>query len=479
MNNRILKSILKFYIPSIISFFLGMISAIVLTRVFEPSVYGTLNVFNNTSALILSISYLGLDAAYIRFYNEAPEGFTSKDLCYSLLTICTTILGICGFIISVFFSESFTDHVFGFSSRIVCISLFCNVGAQLVLRFFLISYRMNLDTKKYAIVTVLMQIATKFCVIVAAVFTSSIISVVFFNTAGVFAMMIFMIVIFHDTVIPRNRKMIPWRTGKEVFRYGVLELPAPIITQLNLFLSQQIIKIRFGMEGVGIYSSANYFLTIFGVLQSGFATFWSAFVYANYKDKQSIIKQAHDYLFLAVIFAYGLLILSKDIVYILIGKNYHDSKEFFALILFYPVMMLLTETTGCGIYIKKKNYISLLINISVVTINLTTAYLLAPVLHLKGVAMAYGCSGLLYYVLATIFGQRYYSSIVSLKKSIVGLLILISMFATSFFIQGTEIYFCILVELIVAGIIYKKELRMVILQGKNLLRNSIERISNE
>lgn len=479
MNNGIIKNILKFYIPSIISFLLGMLSAVVLTRVFEPSVYGTLNVFNNTSALVLSISYLGLDAAYIRFYNETPNGFTPKDLCYSLLSICVVILGVAGFIITSLFFEDFTKHIFGFPSRLICMALFCNVGAQLILRFFLISYRMNLDTKKYAIVTILMQVATKFCVVLAALFTADITRVVFFNTIGIFGMMLFMMGIYHDTIIPQNRKRISWKRGKEVFRYGALESPVPIITQLNLFLSQQIIKFRFGMEGVGIYSSANYFLTIFGVLQSGFATFWSAFVYANYKKERTLIKQIHDYLFMAVIFAYGLLILSKDIIYLLIGKDYHDSKEFFALILFYPAMILLTETTGCGINIEKKNHISLLINLLVAVVNLMAAYLLAPVWNLKGVAAAYGCSGLLYYIASTIFGQKYYSSIVNLKKSILGLLILVSMFLTCFFMQGGRTYFYIIAELIFAGTLYKNELKTIISKTKNIVKGRIKRISNE
>lgn len=168
MKEGFLKTILKFYVPSIVSFALGLLSAVVLTRVFTPTVYGNLNVFNNTVSLILSISYLGFDSAYIRFYNEPPKGYDKTQLCYSLLKISVEILSTAGFIIVVFFSDIFTDRIFGFKSSIVCLSLFLNVMAQLIVRYFTISYRMEMNTRNYSIVTILMQVTSKFCVLFSA-----------------------------------------------------------------------------------------------------------------------------------------------------------------------------------------------------------------------------------------------------------------------------------------------------------------------
>ena len=196
-----------------------------------------------------------------------------------------------------------------------------------------------MNTKRFSIVTILSQIATKFCVVIAAVLSSKIDIVMVFNTLGILLIALFLLGVYSNNIIPKKKKLI---IDHDVIRYGVLEALSPIIIQLNLFFVQQLIKHRFGMEAVGIYSSANYFLTIFGVLQSGFATYWSAYVYGKYKTNQETIKKAHNYLLIAVIFVYGLMILSRGLVYLLIGKGFHESKSFYALVLFYPVLLLLT-----------------------------------------------------------------------------------------------------------------------------------------
>lgn len=454
-NENIVSGIIRFYIPSIVSFVLGLVSAIVLTRVFAPETYGLLTIFNNTSTLLLAISYLGLDSAYIRFYNEPPKGVTSKDLCYSLLSICSTFLIAFGAIITLFFNEPFSERILGITSRLICSLLFLNVFAQLIIRFFLITYRMEMNTKRFSIVTILSQIATKFCVVIAAVLSSKIDIVMVFNTLGILLIALFLLGVYSNNIIPKKKKLI---IDHEVIRYGVLEAPSPIIIQFNLFLVQQLIKHRFGMEAVGIYSSANYFLTIFGVLQSGFATYWSAYVYGKYKTNQETIKKAHNYLLIAVIFVYGLMILSRDLVYLLIGKEFHESKSFYALVLFYPVMLLLTETTGCGIHIAKKNHISLIINFCSVCFNVICALLLSPFLGLKGIAFSYGVSGLLYYSISSFFGQKFYKTIPTLGRSICGLGILVAMFTISYFFSGFTFYTGIIISILVGIVMFRKEL---------------------
>lgn len=454
-NENIVSSIIRFYIPSIVSFVLGLISAIVLTRVFDPETYGLLNIFNNASTLLLTISYLGLDSAYIRFYNEPPKGATSKELCYSLLSICSLFLILFGAIITLFFYEPFSESILGITSRLICSLLFFNVFAQLITRFFLITYRMEINTKRFSTVTILSQIATKFCVVIAAVLSSKIDIVMIFNTLGILLMALFLLGIYGNNIVPRRKRFV---INHEVIRYGILEAPSPIIIQLNIFIIQQLIKRRFGMEAVGIYSSANYFLTIFGVLQSGFATYWSAYVYSKYKTNQKTIKRAHNYLLLAVIFVYGLMILSRDLVYMLIGKGFHESKGFYALVLFYPVMLLLTETTGCGIHIAKKNHISLIINICSVCFNIICALLLSSFLGLKGIAFSYGMSGLFYYSMSSFFGQKFYKTIPALGKSICGLGILIAMFIISYSFSGFILYTGIVIIILVSIVIFRKEL---------------------
>lgn len=80
MKESFFKNVIKYSIPNIVSFILGIVSVVVLTRIFSTETYGIINIFNNTSALFLSIAYLGLDSAFIRFYNDLPRNINSKQL---------------------------------------------------------------------------------------------------------------------------------------------------------------------------------------------------------------------------------------------------------------------------------------------------------------------------------------------------------------------------------------------------------------
>lgn len=471
MKDNFVKSILKFYIPSIVSFVLGLLSAIILTRVFVPEIYGTLNVFNNTVALILSVSYLGFDTAYIRFYNEPPKNMSKTQLCYGSMNISIKILSIVAFIVVVFLSDIFMDKIFGFRSRVVCLAIFINVLAQLILRYFTISYRMDLDTRKYSLITIIMQIATKFSVLIAAIFTLKIVNILVINSVGVIIMAIIMATIFSTTLIPK-KKYKGFINEKEIVKFALFAAPVPIIVNLNAFIAQQIIINKLSMDAAGVYSSAYYFTSMFTVLQSGFATFWGAYVYSNYKTEQTTIKKMHDYLLMCIVFVYAAFILLKDIVYLLIGTEYQDSRVFFAMVLFYPMMVLLTETTGYGIQLGKKNHIYLLINLLVMVCNLSLGLIFLSVLGLKGIALASAISGLIHYIIATFFGQKYYITIINLKKSVFGLFVLIVMMLCSGFLTGLVLNVVEVVLILMVSIIYHNEIRDILSILKHFIKKS-------
>lgn len=235
------------------------------------------------------------------------------------------------------------------------------------------------------------------------------------NSVGVIVMAIVLLVGFSSVLIPKQRPKVFFKE-KEIIKFAIFSAPISIIISINSFTAQQIIKTKFGMESVGIYSAANYFSSIFAVLQSGFATFWAAYIYGNYKTEQETIKKMHDMVMLVLIYIYAAFILFKDIVYFLIGNEYHDSKSFFAMVVFYPIMILLASTTDCGIGIKKKNYISLVIYFLVVVCNISLAFILSDWIGLKGIACASAFSGLMYYIISTYFGQRYYITIINRKN---------------------------------------------------------------
>lgn len=406
-----IKSILKFSVSNIANMIIGLFSAVILTRVFVPEVYGVLNIFNTTVATGLSIIYLGLDSCYIRFYNEPPNNTSNKQLGTKMLLMCVAADILAGLFITFFFSDKFTLKLFGFASRMICALIFISIFSQIVLRFLNIKYRMDFNTKSYNIQAILTQITLKLFVVVAALMRLNVEMIVLFNVVGVFILAVVFVFIQYKYFFS-FKSLLSFEGYSKVFKFAVFSAPLAICINLNNFISQQLIK-DISLSSVGIYSSAGYFVTLFNALQGGFATYWSAYMYANYKEKQDEIKKVNEYLLFAIIIVFAGMVLGRDIIYLLIGKQYHESKNFFSLILCYPMLMLAAETTSYGITIKNKNYLNLLSFVVSVCVNLLLAYLLIPVLGLKGAALASMISSVVLYLMRTVFGQKLYSSISS------------------------------------------------------------------
>ncbi|MBR1796587.1 MAG: polysaccharide biosynthesis C-terminal domain-containing protein [Clostridiales bacterium] len=439
-----LKTIIKFSVSNIVNLFLGVLSAIVLTRAFSPTIYGTLNIFNATVATGLSILYLGLDSSFIRFYNEPPSIDTNKELGTKLL-FCSLLVTIIVSLVSIFvLYNDFSTYIFGFSSRIIVCMVFVSIIAQIVLRFLNIKYRMDFNTKQFTIQAILTQSVLKLFVIISALLAFNIEGVVSFS-----ALSIMILAIVYSYVQRKSffsfKNFSDYTQYKPVFKFAAFSAPLSICINLNTSLTQQIISHSLNVSSVGIYSSAGYFASILGALQGGFSTFWSAYMYSNYRDKQENIKKINEYLLLVIIIVYACLILGKDIVYLLIGQEYQESKSFFSMTLSYPILMLAAETTTYGIGIMKKTQYSLVCFIVSICLNLGLAYLFIPFLGLKGAAMASMLSGLVLYISRSIIGQKLYKSISDIRITIIDIIAIICLALVPAFLPERISYVAIII----------------------------------
>ena len=468
-----IKDILKFSISNIVNLVLGLLSAFILTRAFQPETYGVLNIFNTTVATGISFLYLGLDSSYIRFYNEPPINNTSAQLGSKLLFFCISLTVLLGIVMTSFFFDDLTDSIFGFKSRLICILLFISIFSQIILRFLNIKHRMDFNSKAYTIQAILIQISLKFFVIVAALFSLKVDLVLIINVMGVFVLSLVYTVVQRKSFFNFDNFFSYDGYGK-VFLFAFFSAPLSICINLNNSLSQQLIKSSLGVSSVGVYSSANYFVTVFSALQGGFATYWAAYMYSNYKDKQESIKKVNEYLLLMIILVFYVMIIMRDIAYLLIGQKYQESKEFFSLVLCYPLLNLAAETTSYGISIKRKNHLSLISFIISIIINLLLTYFLVPHFGLKGAACASMISGVVLYVLRTVISQRLYSSISDIKITLIDVTVItaMSIIPSAFDSMAANILTTVLVLTVL--VLNKSRVSEIIAKAKEFLRNRQE-----
>lgn len=257
----------------------------------------------------------------------------------------------------------------------------------------------------------------------------------------------------------------------DFFRFALFSAPTYFVTYFNSFVGQQIIRSTLGAYQLGIFSSCGMFSSIFNALKGGFATYWAAYVYKNHASEKKKIAEMHNYVLLFAIIFSSILVIMRDIVFIVIGKEYHESKQFFSLLLLMPVLSFVLETTDKGIALAKKNEIVLFTHLVSALSNIVGCIVLIPLFGIMGASYANAISAIILYTANTIYGQKYYRTINDPMKSVTatGLIILL-MFIPSIFNKMVIIIGLTLFLDLLVYILFKTECHFLIVKSRQYLQ---------
>lgn len=418
-------SILKFSVSSWINFVIGLVSVVITTRIFTPDIYGTLNMFNTASGFLASFACLGLNGAFLRFFHEPPPGWSKQQLFAKCLVISVLVLGLLFLVGLAFFYADISLRLFNQVSFMMTALLGINSLSTMVLgSYYSQYYRLDNNAWHYSIQSVLVQFCSKILVIGAAFVSPTAEVVLLFNTVGLFFLMIVYSLIQKRTVWPARYRWERQGFG-EVLRYGLFSWPLTAAFSASAFLIPFIIQTRLDSYALGIFASTGFFVAAFNVVQSGFRTYWAAFMYGHYREEQPKIKAVHTYILLFVLFLLGGFILCQHPAYLMIGSRFHESRVFFSLVLLDPLLMLVEQTTNYGMALAKRNQEMTLIYLLAILLNIGLCYALLPLYGLPGAAAAAAVAALFRFVLATWRGQRYYRSLEDGRKTAVGIFLLV------------------------------------------------------
>ncbi len=462
------KHIIKFSIPNILNLLIGVVAVYILTRVFGEEEYATINIFTATITTLWSALCFGMDSSYIRFYNEPPQQEDASVLGGKLLGLVTCIFLISGIVSYVFYGEIISEKLFAIPDKAIWRAVLLAVGGQIVLRFLGIAYRMEFKSKEYGIQRVVLSLLNKFGFVVGAIFFADIISVL--NTNAVCVLAFALICFFSQKgkiTIPKPGSS--FKGYGKVFKFALFSAPILLCVNLNVSISQQIISKKIGLGAVGVYSSASYFSGVMSALQGGFSTFWAGFMFANYKTEQERIKKVNDYVLLALILFFAFFVLGKDVIFLLIGEKYQLAKDFTPMVILANILLFATETTVYGIDIANKTYITLIGFAIYAFINCVMCFELTPIYGLRGAALASAASGVFIYFYLTFFGQKNYKSIISIKKTVTEVIMIILIAMIDFCCRGVVRTCGILAILFVAILMNLSIIREIInISGKYL-----------
>ncbi len=466
-----LISILKYSIATVINFLIYGISLLLVAWLVDPAVWGQVDIFISTSTLFMNICILGLDQSFIRFFNEPPAPLDKTKLfgaCFGLSTlvlIATCIISCVFFpqqVLSIFFTKPL-DNIY-------LAMLFLNAFLAMIGRYLNIMYRMEGSIKLYTLESVAMQFFSKMFYLVAVFINPTFENMVLWAVGGM-ALFSFVFMFPNRRWVSFSPSVLFSKANKRLLPYGLALAPTAIMLWLNSLFSKVYISKTIGDGPAGVFSMVSLLSNVVAIIQAGFATFWSAFIYANYKTEQEKIKQVHDYLTFLIVEFFCVLLAFEDIIFMFLGQGYRSGMSVFPIMLLVPVFSIIAETTVYGISIAKKPiHDTIGIGLSVVG-NVVFCMVLAPKFGLYGVCIALAASNFVMFVYRTIIGQKLYCSIVSnTRTTVVILLLFVLTFAACVLSHNFVAKLAVsLAGMVIYIIIYRSQLKSAIALAKELL----------
>lgn len=425
MKNNLLKKFISFSIGGYINIIIGLLTVPITTRIVSPEQYGVNSLIVTLVNAVGIICYLGLDQGFVRFFYEEKVESRGKLLLKSIFI--PVILSFMFIFFSYFFKKRIGFFVLGIESKELIIILGIWIIFIILNRFALLIIRMQQRGKLYSFFQVISKLFEFLLILILFKKFGNDYRTLSFATLG-------SLVLVTIIAILSERRM--WNfegnlktNSKELLHYSI---PLSLTMALNwLFGSSDkvIIKVFSNTTELGLYSGAFKIIALMTVIQNGFTTFWTPISYEQYlKDPNNteFFRRITNYL-AVVFFTLGIVILSgRDAIIFLLGKKYYDSVFIMPMLVFIPIMYLLSETTMIGIAFKKQTKYFLYISIVVSILNVVGNILLVPKVGAKGAAISTGISYIVFFSLRTYYSEKLIKFKFDLKRIYIIIILLLS-----------------------------------------------------
>ena len=471
-SKNLINRILGFSLATWVNCLITFISTPIVTALFVPEELGKVNLFVTCANVITPFVYIGFDQAFARFYHEPPSKNTSHSLgriCILFSTSFFLVASTVVFMIREYISEKIVGYYFG----PIVISLMAFVFAEYVMRYTQLNARMQNNILQYSIQSIIVTLVIKISfVLVALVRPSAEYAIMFRSSCYLLVAIIFVSLFLRQG---RNEKMyIDKETCSELSKFAVPLFPTHFLVALNNSLPMFMLSKYASYSDIGIYSNAVTIASIVTVVQSGLTIFWTPFVYEYYKTEKRKLQLMHHVISICVIGFGFLLILCQFPIYrILVAQQYWQSREIFALLVLSPVCYTISETLGIGIDLAKKTYLKLPVYAINIAINFLASILLVPRYGVFGAAMATAAASLVMLVTKASLGNKYYRCSDNYLKLVVGISTLTGAGLVNMFILGNTKYLIIGALMVLCMAIYRKEIEIVIREGKKYLTEAM------
>ncbi len=457
-NSSFLSGFLHIGLGTAINMVIGFFTTPIITRIVDPAEYGRLSIFNMYISISIMVLCFGLDQALVRYY------YKRNTLEYKRWIICNC--NILPTVISIAFVIVFSAVVklfnlpFEFSDTLLLLSF--GVVGHLLYRFATLVLRLENNNKLYSGV----YVANKCIYIILALGLVLLTDLDRFLCLAIATVTAFLTTAIFAVVKSRNKWGLNFSSKfEDISRKELLIYGLPFIVSMGLTtLFQSIDKLSLNhfcdYSTVGVYTSAMTIISVFAIVQTTFNAMWAPMMVKHYEqdpNDKGFYTKYNSYI-TVVMFTFGLtLILFKDLFGLLLGTKYREAAYIVPFLAIEPIMLTISETTVTGIVVKNKSYMNIVVGAVSCLTNLIGNMMLIPLIGPKGAAISTGLSYIVFFLMRTIIGGRYFKVDYHLKKFALITLALIAFASLNAFTKfgwWTIVTYCLTLGLLIC--LYKR-----------------------
>lgn len=474
MKNNLFKKFIDFALGNAIVFVLGIFSVPIVSRMIDPAQNGKASMFVTYTSLIVLVLTMGIDQAYIRYYNDEKEENRGKLLRRSIKIPIVTNLSL-GLILLIFYKQ-ISNLILSETSFLVVALLLIHSTASIMSNFAMIHVRMKQKGKAYSMLGVINKVSyLALMFLFFYIFKNNYITMILATVLSNLIMVIIAILYEREDWFGFNNNALN-TTTKELFTYGVPFIFSMAITWV--FQSIDRISIQSFCNDyaqIGLYTGAMYIISLLNTVQGAFTTFWTPVAFEKYatnpEDKQFFININEIVSAVMLLISVG-LIATKDILIILLGKEYEGAQFIFPFLVLMPIMYTISETTVLGINFSKKTKYHIYIASFAAIFNIIGNLILVPKLGAKGAAISTGLAYVVFFIFRTYFANKFYKiNFKFLKFGVCVLLVYILAAYSSKYRFNMTILILIIINVFAILFAYRKIIAQII----NLVKNKLKK----
>lgn len=445
------KSVIIYGLASALNRFLGFLLLPIYTRVFKPSDYGTLDIFNVLIYFLTIFSGLEVWGAVAREYMEVQSDIKKKQLLISTGFWQIVILSFFLFIILGMFSSKIQSILsIGKDSRtVLLLSLFIVPFATLY-SYFNVLMRFEKRPWFFLAGTVLQLIFNVlFTLIFVFEFRFGITSVFLGQLLGYFIVTTFFYFILRKYIILK----ICFSTLRKLLFFSLPLVPAVIAVWLNSYSNRFFMLKYLSLNEIGIYAVALKISSIFLFIEYALRLGWTPILYEIIKENNYQVTLIRIYVLLlkilGLIFIF-IAIFSKEIILLLVSYEYLEASKIAALMCIPTVILILNLIVSASPSISKKTIFDTLSITIGFSVNIFSLFFTIPNWGMTGAAISYVSGSLVTFSIYFYFSKKLINLNLPVLKSIIFILMLIS-FSIVFAIITFKLYLKIIFSILLIG----------------------------